>query len=533
MNKLLVLLKTSFINSFSLNKIFKKKGDKASFFGAILVGIASIIVFLLFFLYMYIYGEMFKQGGNPQGILLLGITFGSLVIIISSISRANSYLFKSRDFDLLMSLPIETKTIFAGKIIFLLVINYGMFLYFYLPSVIVYSLFNETTFIYWLLSAIGFFFIPILPLSVCSFVSYLLGMIKLNPKIKNIIGTILPLGLMILILTFSMGVSGNEEDPIGFFNSILETFKKVYYPGYLAFLGIQGDLIKFVLFIAIATIPFVLFIWFASFTYMKANGNQNNSVTKEKYIMKEEKISSPLKALILKEVRGYFGLSTYVINTIFGPLLSVIIIFLMLSQMKAEYLQVGEKLIEMKIVLPPLMLMIMIFTLSIVSTTSSSISLEGKSMWILKSLPVREKEVFFAKEIVNLMIAVPAVIINAIILNVYVDVSLVDNIMIILILILSILMISKMGLFINLLFPKFDYDQPIKVIKQGMSVLVMMVFSSLYSIVTIAIGISGYVLGGKIIFGYIAALGFSLIMYLLSILLQKTKGIKKYNEIQC
>ena len=173
MNNLLTLLKTSFINSFSLNKIFKKKKDKASIFGVLLVGIASIIIFLLFFLYMYIYGEMFKEGGNPQGILLLGITFGSLVIVISSISRANAYLFKSRDFDLLMSLPIETKTIFASKIIYLLIINYGMFLYFYLPSVVVYSMFNETNFLYWLLSTLGFFIVPILPLSICSFVSFL------------------------------------------------------------------------------------------------------------------------------------------------------------------------------------------------------------------------------------------------------------------------------------------------------------------------------------------------------------------------
>ncbi len=137
MNKLIILLKNNFINSFGINKLFKdKKGHNLPLLLTILVMIAGIIIFFLFGLYMYFYGGMFVKAGKSDGVLLLGITFGCLIIAISSISKTNSYLFASKDFDMLMALPIKTKTIFLSKVINLLAVNYVMFMYFYIPSVI-------------------------------------------------------------------------------------------------------------------------------------------------------------------------------------------------------------------------------------------------------------------------------------------------------------------------------------------------------------------------------------------------------------
>ena len=92
MNKLIILLKNNFINSFGINKLFKdKKGHNLPLLLTILVMIAGIIIFFLFGLYMYFYGGMFVKAGKSDGVLLLGITFGCLIIAISSISKTNSY----------------------------------------------------------------------------------------------------------------------------------------------------------------------------------------------------------------------------------------------------------------------------------------------------------------------------------------------------------------------------------------------------------------------------------------------------------
>ena len=44
-----------------------------------------------------------------------------------TISKANSLLFEGKDFELLMSMPINTKTIVLSKLISLLLINYLSF----------------------------------------------------------------------------------------------------------------------------------------------------------------------------------------------------------------------------------------------------------------------------------------------------------------------------------------------------------------------------------------------------------------------
>ena len=61
-------------------------------------------------------------------ILIVGISLGFILIIVMTVTVATSYLFRSRDFDLLMSLPVPTSAIVASKIAHMLLLNYLLFL---------------------------------------------------------------------------------------------------------------------------------------------------------------------------------------------------------------------------------------------------------------------------------------------------------------------------------------------------------------------------------------------------------------------
>mgnify|MGYP003303694225 CR=1 FL=1 len=114
------------------------------------------------------------------------------------------------------------------------------------------------------------------------------------------------------------------ETLLNFFISLYQTMKKIYYPGYIVFLGIQGDIKMLLIFTVPTLLLFIAYVLFASKTYLKTNTMartfENNG--KFSYVSKTTK---PLKALVKKEVRGFFGIPVYVINTIIGPILSVII----------------------------------------------------------------------------------------------------------------------------------------------------------------------------------------------------------------
>lgn len=540
MNKLIILLKNNFINSFGINKLFKdKKGHNLPLLLTILVMIAGIIIFFLFGLYMYFYGGMFVKAGKSDGVLLLGITFGCLIIAISSISKTNSYLFASKDFDMLMALPIKTKIIFLSKVINLLAVNYVMFMYFYIPSVIAYAIFNTTNFLFWLFAIIGFFIIPLPIISVFGFISCQIGKIKISQNAKKVLSIILYLCLTIAIVFLAMQTTNGTDDEKVFFENMYNSLKNGNYLGYLLALGIRGETTNFVAICSGSLIIFLLFFYYTSKNYLFVNSNQKSNLNKQKKYEYKDSISrgkSSVKlALLRKEIYGYFSVPIYVVNTIIGPILSLVFTYFLISQSKAEYLKIGEKYIEMQMILPPLVILLMVFSISLSSTTSSSISLEGKRLWILKTLPVKEKDVFNAKVLVNLLITIPFIIINNIIFllmkDFYLNVFQIASSFILPILI--VLIISKVGLYINILLPKLEYEQPAQVVKQSLSVLVTMLVATLLVLIILGSALITYVLTKNMTITYIATYVVCLLMYIIISLILQTSGKKNYNKIIC
>lgn len=124
-----------------------------------------------------------------------------------------------------------------------------------------------------------------------------------------------------------------------------------------------------------------------------------------------------------------------------------------------------------------LILGFMIFFIGLSSTTPSSISLEGKNLWIAKSLPIGEKSIFLSKILLCLTITVPAVILANILFAIGLKFSIVDILWNLVISVLYCFLSAIMGIIINLYFPKLEWSSPTSVVKQSASVFVNMIFT--------------------------------------------------------
>jgi len=101
----------------------------------------------------------------------------------------------------------------------------------------------------------------------------------------------------------------------------------------------------------------------------------------------------------------------------------------------------------------------------------ASISLEGRSLWILKSLPVTPGTIYKSKIAVNLTIISPALI-DAVILGVVLKTGVLPILYMELSAMVCAVFISEYGLLINLLFPNFSWTSETVVIKQSVAALV-------------------------------------------------------------
>jgi ABC-2 type transport system permease protein len=117
---------------------------------------------------------------------------------------------------------------------------------------------------------------------------------------------------------------------------------------------------------------------------------------------------------------------------------------------------------------------VLIFTSSMNTATASLISVEGKTLWIIRSMPVRARDALLAKVHMHLLIGGIPVIIASIIAAIALAGSIVDVIIITIAPLSMVLLIAYFGLMLNLQHPRFDWINIVQPIKQGMPVMITM-----------------------------------------------------------
>ena len=130
------------------------------------------------------------------------------------------------------------------------------------------------------------------------------------------------------------------------------------------------------------------------------------------YKLGELKASGQFMTLFRREVKRYFGTSIYFFNTGFGAVTLVVAAAFACFGYRAAipYVEAFAPLVGgMEMVCGLAVLAIGFFSTTI-CTTCVSISLEGKTFWILKEAPVSPKTYFSSKIAVNLLVAWPSVL---------------------------------------------------------------------------------------------------------------------------
>ena len=119
---------------------------------------------------------------------------------------------------------------------------------------------------------------------------------------------------------------------------------------------------------------------------------------------------------------------------------------------------------------------------SISPTTACSVSMEGKQWWRLQSLPVRGKDIWDAKILLNLTIALPFYVIAVVVCMLAVRPSLYDAFWLILLPLVYILFTSVVGITVNLAMPVFDWENETRAVKQSASTMVTILVGMLSAI---------------------------------------------------
>ena len=533
MSNLFILLKNSFINNSGINSLKKgtanNKENKKLLFTTVTIILIGILICTMSAGYSVAIGTALKEMGHLDLLLVIAAITSSLISFFMSIYKAQGFLFSSKDYELLMSLPVKTSTILGSKIISMLSINIIITTLVLVPAGIVYYIFNGSlSWVYFLLLIIGIILISLLPLIMASLFAVIITFISSRFKHKNIAITIIGMLFFIFIMFISMNMNTYANSFMKNSKEIVESISGIYPPAiYFKETLVNNDYISLLKLVMISVIPFLAFIGLFNKTYKTINGKLSETYKKANYKIKGLKISSPLKAILIQELRRYIATPIYVMNTAIGPIIMLIA--------SISTLFIGKDTIdeilgysEMSNVIPVILLNAFMFLIGLSCTTNSSISLEGNRLWIIKSLPIDVKTIFKGKILMNLVITVPAIIISNIVIAIGIKLSIKYLIINIIITNIFALLSSILGLLINLYFPKMEWSNPTSVVKQSAAVLVTIL--STIGVVIICAGLF-ILLRNSVILYLLAVLVVLSVLVLTVWNILIVKGIEKFKAL--
>lgn len=533
MKLLFKLLKIDLINTLSLNTMFSKKKKTAKQKSSKLIGLILIYSFLALFIvgYTVIFGFMFGESKQYDAIIYWGAGLGGIICMMMTLGQSYSTLFQSKDYELLATLPISKKTIVTSKLCSLLLVNY---IYFNLPfvtSVIMYSIFTDFQFYYIIIALLGVTLGPLLAVTICSACAFLLGRLLSGFKYKNLLTSIASVAFIILVFVFSFSVSSMDPNMPDeeFFKiaaeAIQNAFSKAYFVSTFLVKGFGGDLLNVLWFVLVSLAPFAFFAYLMAKNYVRINENQATAYKNKNFKLEKQKHGSQFKALLKKEAKVFFSTSTYFMNVIVSPLLTCVMIVAMSFSFE-ELLLEGDEFLDF---MPLVFTILLLFVMGMVTSSSSSISMEGKQFWLIKCAPVSPKTVLLVKSLLNVFICIPFILVDIVLLIVFMDMTVIDSVVIALTLLFANFAYSFIGTWINLINYKLDWDNPAQVVKSGANTLIGMLSSFLMDII----------LGIPLVISFIIGLYTPILVCIGAILLAVgayfilfTNGIKRYNAIE-
>ena len=478
MSKFFLITKINLLQSINYhnNSKYKSERRKKALKG-LLIGI--IIIYILFYVYFIANSLMpsFVLINKPLYLLAFLFSICSLYIFFANLFKIKNILFDFKDYDLLISLPIKRSTIIISKMISLYITNLLYTLIIMIPGYIAYikyaSLPNHFLFFLLLLA------IPIVPILASSVIGIIVSWLTSFFKNKKIGSYIIYLLIIVLVFFGTYKINGLDEMTI-VNNSIniVDSFNK-YYPLtniYIALLE-SFNLTSLLAFIIVPLGLFSLFIIFINKGYLLLRDKLLKQNIKSDYILKIFfsplgtiiPINKPIISLYKKEIKRYISSPLYVINTAFGCIF-VILLILSILLFNDNVISRFERITSFNEVIKNNIFMILPMICVVSSTTNSSISLEGKSLWIMKMLPVSANNIFMSKIMVNLTILIPTIIIASTFFGLYLHLPFIEFLFLYLIMFVYSLFAAINGIIINLMFPKLDFENEIRVIKQSMSV---------------------------------------------------------------
>ncbi len=472
------LLKKQMAEAFSWLYFSPKTGKRRSKRGVILSG---VLYLLLFGMLGFIFFGLAKSLCAPLRAAGLGWLFFAIIGLVAmfmavfgSVFNTYASLYQAKDNDLLLSMPIPPSKILIMRLsgVYMMGLLYELTVM--VPTLIVWFIDGHPSAFSVIFSVLLTFVLSFFSLSLSCILGWLVALI--GGRVKNKSAVTVLLSVVFIAIYYFVCFKANEllTNIIVMPHIYADKAKTVLYPLYQMGKGAEGNALSFLIFTAMVGALFALVYLVLAHSFLKL-ATVKSGIAKARYQEKKVKAGNAFSALYKKELGHFASSATYIMNCALGVLIMPVIAVAMLIKGKDLSLLLNSLLASVGIdvgVLSLFCVATVCLAASMIDISAPSVSLEGKNLWLVQTLPCSGWQVLRAKLALHLTFALPPTLLLTAALLIVFKPSFFYLLLVPLCVLLFVLLTAMVGLALNLKTPNLSWTNEAVPVKQSLSVTV-------------------------------------------------------------
>lgn len=493
------LIKKQLLEIWQTYYIDKKTGKARSKTGTVLFFVLLVVLFLGLGLAFYsmaggIGGAILGNGFNWLYFALMGLLSMALGVF-GTVFNTYASVYLPKDNEQLLSLPIPDRTLLFARLTGVYSTSLMYSAWVWIPVVIAYWVMEPVNVLNVVFPVLMTFIIALFVTVLSCILGWFVAMIASKVKGKSFITLFLSLAVFALYYFVYFKIVGTLGEIVNHIAELGNTVKSWLHYSHLLGLASDGDPLSMLLVTGISLILAAICFLILSRSFAKLSvAGTNSSVSKKGNISADYTKKTVKTALLGREYKHFTSVSTWMLNGGFGLLLLpiVAVVLLIKSGTIRELLpEIAAEIPELYALLPVLFAAAVCLILSTNAILPVSISMEGKSLWQIQTLPIDPWEILHAKENMSVQLNVYPAVFSVLICGTVLRLNWWETVLICIAAWFYIWAISDFGLFLNLKMPDFNWTDVAALTKRSIPTLINMFGGWVFCI---ALGFGGFFL---------------------------------------
>jgi len=500
----------------------RQSGGKTALFLLLMVYCFGAFVMMFYSFFSQMAGPFYEAGLAWLYFAFFGLTAFALMFI-GSVFTAKAQLFEARDNELLLSMPIRPRDILGSRMAALMLMNLLFELLVAIPALAAWfgsaplGASGLASFVVLVLA------LPFLAMAATSLVAWLVSLLTARVRNKSLMTMLFSLLFLGAYFYFFSKINQYIAQLISngaLIAGRLGAIAPIYWLGDAV---ANGNFVSLLYLVLLCAAAFALLYYLLSRSFIHILTTKRG-FAKIRYQEKALRVSSPTAALLRRELVRLGSSPTFMLNAGLGLVFIVcaaVALVVVRSRIALTLFRFGVSggAVAVVAALGACLLSGMVLF------TAPSVSLEGKTLWILRSLPVETYELLRAKLRMSFRLLAPCMLLFSAAAIWAARPDPLSAVGLLLVPLLFSALSGNLGLIENLRHPNLDWINEAQPIKQSASVILTMLLNWALALLP---GVAYFLLGDRLPAGVFLAIYavLLLILWALTDRWLKTKGVR-------